>query len=788
MKADGTVIIDTLFDTDGFGKGMNIAEKQMNGFKSSVAKLGRAIAAAFAITKIIQFGKEAIELGSDLQEVQNVVDVTFTTMSDQVNKFAKNAAKAAGLSETMAKRYIGTFGAMSKSFGFMESEAFAMSSTLTQAVGDVASFYNLTQDEAYTKLKSVFTGETESLKDLGVVMTQSALDSYAMANGFEKTTSAMTEQEKVSLRYQFVLDQLSAAQGDFARTSTGWANQMRILNLNIETLKANIGQGLINAFTPLLKILNSVIERMALAAEYFRVFTEIVFGKQESGGSAMTAELKEIQEGYEGVAASTEKAAKAQKNLLSGFDELNVAAEESSSGSASGGSGGLQVGIVPGAESESSESQIDISKLETIAERVKSIFGGIKDFLVTNKEAIIAIVSGLVAGIVSLFTMAKWGNIVSTVSGIILKVVSVFGGLASGITAPIIAIAAIIGLIVAAIVDLWNTSDTFRDNMKQAWELISIAVKKAWEMLWTNGLKPLIDALVQLGITLYDFYENSGLKTIFEFIVTGVTWVATILGSVLVTALSGVLSVALNVVTGLIKAFTSIISKITWVAQNWKQIWNGIKQTGSEIIKKISTGITQTIENMKQNIRKKLLAISLFFATIFNSIRIRVTSIFKNMWTGIKNVINSIIGGINKMTSSVVTGINAVIKALNGLSFDIPDWVPEFGGKTFGFNIGYLTAPQIPYLATGAVIPPNAPFTAVLGDQNHGKNLEAPEDLIRKIVREESGNAELLALLSEIAKNTRDAADKDLIIGDRAIARANARGQRAMGYSLVTEG
>ena len=187
-RSDGTVYIDTRVDTKGFQKGMNAIEKQTGNMASTFGKLGKVIAATFAISKIVQFGKKAIELGSDLQEVQNVVDVTFTTMSDKVDEFAKSAIESAGLSETMAKKYVGTFGAMAKSFGFAESEAFNMSTALTQLSGDVASFYNLTQDEAYTKLKSVFTGETESLKDLGVVMTQTALDSFAMAEGLGKTT------------------------------------------------------------------------------------------------------------------------------------------------------------------------------------------------------------------------------------------------------------------------------------------------------------------------------------------------------------------------------------------------------------------------------------------------------------------------------------------------------------------------------------------------------------------------------------------------------------------------
>ena len=210
---------------------------------SKLKRIALLIGSAFAVGKLIQFGKESIELGSDLVEVQNVVDVTFTTMSDKVNEFAKNAMTSAGLSETMAKRYVGTFGAMSKSFGFSEAQAYDMSTALTQLTGDVASFYNISQDLAYIKLKSVFTGETETLKDLGVVMTQSALDQYALANGYGKTTSAMTEQEKVALRFAFVQEQLSAASGDFIRTSDSWANQVRVMQLQLQSLKATVGQG-----------------------------------------------------------------------------------------------------------------------------------------------------------------------------------------------------------------------------------------------------------------------------------------------------------------------------------------------------------------------------------------------------------------------------------------------------------------------------------------------------------------------------------------------------------------
>lgn len=327
----------------------NQIQPQLEGIAGMAKKAGMALGAAFGVKKIVDFGKQCLELGSDLAEVQNVVDVTFPSMTAQVDKFAKSAAQSFGLSETMAKQYTGTFGAMAKAFGFTEQQAYDMGSTLTGLAGDVASFYNLSQDEAYTKIKSVFTGETESLKDLGVVMTQTALDSYALANGFGKTTSAMTEAEKVALRYRFVQDQLSAAQGDFARTSDSWANQVKILKLQMQSFMATIGQGLINLFAPVIKTINIVLGKLTTLANAFKSFTELITGKKSSGtdsGIAATAEAAgTANEGLEGAADSasnlannTSKAGQAaqktakQMKALMGFDKINkVDSQESTS-------------------------------------------------------------------------------------------------------------------------------------------------------------------------------------------------------------------------------------------------------------------------------------------------------------------------------------------------------------------------------------------------------------------------------------------------------------------------
>ncbi|MDU3289463.1 phage tail protein [Enterocloster bolteae] len=358
MAADsvGQIGLDLVVNQNQF-------KQQMAGIQGLAKKAGAALAAAFAVKKIIDFGAQCIELGSDLAEVQNVVDVTFPRMSKQVDDFAKNAITSFGLSETMAKRFTGTFGAMAKAFGFGEQAAYEMSTTLTGLAGDVASFYNISQDEAYTKLKSVFTGETETLKDLGIVMTQSALDSYALANGYGKVTAKMSEAEKVALRYKFVQDQLSLASGDFIRTADGWANQVRVLKLQFDSLKATIGQGLINVLTPIIQVINRIISKLMSLANAFKAFTEMVTGKKGGGGaSAATAGMDAMAQSADkaGAAAggAAKKAAKDMKSITTGIDELNIISPDTDS--SGGGSGG-------GAGGGYSADEFDMGELDTSA-------------------------------------------------------------------------------------------------------------------------------------------------------------------------------------------------------------------------------------------------------------------------------------------------------------------------------------------------------------------------------------------------------------------------------------
>ena len=357
----------------------NKAAKQATSIFSG---MGKKIAGALSIAAFAKFTKDCIEVGSNVTEVQNVVDTAFGDLSHQVDLWASNAMTNFGLSELSAKKYMGVFGQMSNAMGITGQAALDMAEDVTGLTGDVASFYNLSTDEAYTKLKSIWTGETETLKDLGVVMTQTNLDQYALNNGFGKTTAKMTEQEKVMLQYQYVTSALSNATGDFVKTQDSWANQTRILSLRFEQLKASLGKGFIALFTPILRGLNTVLAGLQKVADGFATFTQMLTGADISSSASSITGLGDIAsdtaDNVSGIGDAASSTAKQIEKSLAGFDQIEKLSEPTDSSSSSGGgtsSGGL--GIDTGVTSETTNVSSAISdmasKVKKALEPLKSI-------------------------------------------------------------------------------------------------------------------------------------------------------------------------------------------------------------------------------------------------------------------------------------------------------------------------------------------------------------------------------------------------------------------------------
>ena len=357
----------------------NKAAKQATSIFSG---MGKKIAAGLSIAAFTKFTKDCLEVGSNVTEVQNVVDTAFKDLSGQADQWASNAMTNFGLSELSAKKYMGVFGQMNDAMGITGKTALDMAENVTGLTGDVASFYNLGTNEAYTKLKSIWTGETETLKDLGVVMTQTNLDQYALNNGFGKTTAKMTEQEKVMLRYQYVTSALSNATGDFVKTQDSWANQTRILSLRFEQLKASLGKGFIALFTPILRGLNTVLAGLQKVADGFATFTQMLTGADISSSASSITGLGDIAsdtaDNVSGIGDAASSTAKQIEKSLAGFDQIEKLSEPTDSSSSSGGgtsSGGL--GIDTGVTSETTNVSSAISdmasKVKKALEPLKSI-------------------------------------------------------------------------------------------------------------------------------------------------------------------------------------------------------------------------------------------------------------------------------------------------------------------------------------------------------------------------------------------------------------------------------
>lgn len=862
MAADGSVIIDTRMDTSGVQNGVSAIKQSFNGLGSAVKKIGLLIGGAFAVGKLVQFGKECVSLGSDLAEVQNVVDVTFTTMSDKVNEFAKNAMTSAGLSETMAKRYVGTFGAMSKSFGFSEAQAYDMSTALTQLTGDVASFYNISQDLAYIKLKSVFTGETETLKDLGVVMSQSALDQYALANGYGKTTSEMTEQEKVALRLAFVQKQLSAASGDFIRTSDSWANQVRVMQLQLQSLKATVGQGLINIFTPVLKVINILLGKLATLANAFKSFTELITGKKSSGqtsgsgaGLAGTDAIADTADQYGQAADNAEKLADANndnataikkanketKNYLSSLDEVHKAtstgSNSSSTPSSSGGSGSRTGSSLPNAVGsvdygDLAEGETALDKISDSAKKLADILKKLwkpfqdawkKEGKNTINSANIAL-SGIAKlaksvgkSLVEVWTNGTGTTMLTTMLRIAQNVLKTIGNIASGFadawsknnvgTQIIQNIADALVVVmqsverIAADTATWAANLNFYpllesiSNLTSTFAPILESIGNVLSGIYTNVILPMLKWVIETGLPtvinlisgLLDFFAQhqsiveafgaaligafaaekiaglasriaGSITTVSSFIkglialmtgsggiIGGIKAIATAIGTGGVFAVAVAAAIAIGVllyknwdkikeVAGQVwswikdKTITfvdGIKSKLSDLAEKIVSIWNGIKSSAKEKWDAIWSTIKEVVKKIVDGIVDK-----------FKGARDNVIDTFEGIKNKVKEIFNKVIGIVNGAIGTVNGAISGIESAFSFGPWEVPT---PFGKKTIGFSASFPRVPTIPYLAKGAVIPPRSEFLAVLGDQKQGNNIETPETLLRKIVREETG-------------------------------------------------
>lgn len=758
------------------------AERQLTtSFTGIGKKMAIALGTALSVKKLTSFTKECLELGSNLTEVQNVVDTSFKSMSSYVDDFAKEAMHSFGMSETVAKKYMGTIGAMNNSFGFAEQQSFNMAKAVTGLSGDVASFYNISSDEAFTKLKSIWTGETETLKELGVVMTQTALDQYAMNNGFGKTTAKMTEQEKVMLRFQYVTNALSDATGDFVKTQDSWANQTRILSLQFDSLKASLGQGFINLFTPILKGLNNLLAKLSTVAVKFKEFTEAITGQTDATGSLGNIATGAL-DAASGVDDLTSSAKKAQKELL-GFDKITKLSDSADSGASSGVSGSTgknmdtPVVSVKSDMSGMNNALADVKKtLQTFKEWTKKNFGPSfnkiwSDFSVnvdnfkSNLKRVFKDVKTLGKPLSAYFegpfknTIISSFELIGTVgNGLFDTFNRVFGDIWDKAVFPVLDKFVRDGL--PMITDFATKSKELGTEIFENW-------KKCWDKCWDEGAGPALslmsDAWCEFIDDLKAFWEEYG-QPIFDGLSEAVTNTSDLFLSVWENNLKPVWDNFMKVadelwskhLEPLVKNFLDFVGEFVTGAS---EIYNKFIVPVADFMQKLFAPAFVAVFSIIHNTVKTVIGMVLdhinglitslkgivqFLTGIFTGDIDKALTGVKNMFKGVfdslvplvKEPINLIIGLINGMLNGFTLGVNKVVKAVNKLSIDIPGWVPKIGGKNLGFNLNEVEAPQIPYLAQGGYAKPNTPQLAVIGDNRHQGEVVAPEGKLKEMAME----------------------------------------------------
>ncbi len=833
----GQIALDLGINYNGFNKQLSgIAGNATNMVGSAFKKLGGIVATAFAVGKLVEFGKSSIELASNLTEVQNVVDVTFGSMAADINNWSKTALQQFGLSELSAKKYSSTMGAMMKSSGLAGVQMEGMAKKLTELSADMASFYNLSNDMAFEKIRSGISGETEPLKQLGINMSVANMEAFALTQGIKKQYQQMTQAEQTLLRYNYLLSVSKDAQGDFARTSGSWANQVKLLGEQWKIFQGTMGAGLINMLAPVIRGLNFLIAKLQIAAQYFKAFTSMLFG-DASGGSvggaadAAAASTDAMGGAVADAGKATKKAGKDVKGALGGFDQLNTLTQAAASSASDAASGISDMGSISGMGDMNLGGNIDlgideskIAPLKTALDGLKTAAVGVKDYFETNFGPVMSTAidklktsfAGWKTSFGETFTsfktlgeplkqwfMGDFTTQVKTGIGVMGTVLSglldtgriVFDGI-RGAAEPII---------------LWFVENglpmlsQFGTEAALLFQTLFDNAKRIFDTIWSEGVQPGLDLLSHMILGALDiikgFWDTWGvsifdkLKELVKNLTDTITnfwdkFLQPVWSNIVETLkrlwdehLKGMFEELGNfigkLITGVLDIYNKFISPIInylvdVLSPGWKATWDSIVAVFETIV--------GTISDVISGLLKSLGGIVDFIAGVF-------TGDWKKAWNGIKDIFDGIVDGIKAIFKGAINLIidllNTLIRHLNTIHFEMPDWSPIMPGKSFGINI-----PVIPKLANGGLV--SAPTLAMVGDNRNAAvdpEVVSPLSKLQDMIG--SNNQPMINLLAAILEELRKGATPPVIkVGETEFARVSINAinnlQRQAGRTLLT--
>lgn len=741
--------------TEQYNNTVNKGATQTSRFGISLKNIKTAAVMA-GIRQLYGSISKMIVASNSYQEDLNLFTVAMGQYAEEAQEYAESVSKVAGIDPGKWMRNQGVFNTLLSGFGSVADRSYLMSKNLTQLGYDISSFFNISVEESMQKLQSGISGELEPLRRLGYDLSQAKLEQTALTLGIEKSVSAMTQAEKAELRYYAIMTQVTEAQGDMARTLESPANQLRVFKAQLEMTARSIG----NIFIPILMKLLPIAIAIVNAIRKLADAIAKLFGFELS--DIDTSGVKNLASGAEDTAAGLDDATSAAKELkksVMGFDELNILNGNTASGSGSAGvSGGSgfdfelpEYNFIDGEVSR----QVDevTQKLKNALPWVLAIGAGFAAWKLGPKLGLdMQKTIGLAVGIFGALTLVQ--NILdSIVNGVTEEnMTGMIFGMTLAVTGLYVALGPVAGGITAIVSGLAVLAVAFIDAEKNGWNFQN-------QMLAIAGI---LAAGVGIGILTGSFIPALiGMIAALILSVTTATGHGEELISGVKETLKGFIDFFAGIFTGdtertaagIAGIFGGLKVAIGSVIDGIRDFLNGlldwIDQKTNGKLKPIITGIkaivTAVFGNIKQTIGNVIDEIKTIFSGLIKFISGVFSGDFDKAWEGIKDIFkgiwNTMIDLLNGAINIIIKGLNWLIKQMNKISFNVPSWVPFVGGKSIGVNISYISENVLPRLAKGAVIPANDEFLAVLGDQSHGNNIEAPEGLIRKIVREESGGS-----------------------------------------------
>lgn len=530
----GELFAEITADNTELKSALSDSQKAFKEAGSKISDIGKTVTASVTLP-IAGAGFAAIKMASDVSESTNKVSVAFKDNSKDVMDWSKTTLKSFGIAQGTALDMVSLFGDMGTAMGQSTAEAADMSTKLVGLAGDLASFKNIGIEQAQDALKGIFTGEGEALKSLGIIMQDATLEAFALEKGIGKTYDKMTQAEKVSLRYNYVMEKSKNAQGDFARTSEGAANQMRIFKETIKETSAQFGEILLPYFTEAIQEVNKLADAFKGLDDSSK--KNVLFGA--------------------GIAMAIGPALMIIGSLVSSIGSISAAFMALSSGIS-----GFAAIAVP---------------ILGIAAAVAAVVAGFV-YLYNTNEAVKKSIN------------AAWESIAGSVWEAIARIQGIIiSGMAVG--------QQVISDVLIMIQNIWNTwgQSIFQGTVNAftklfEWimllfnELLLPFIQGAIDIfknIWDGGLNDVVEQLLIFiakvadgALQIYNYFIVPIVDVLLNILVPTFKTVVSIIGEVL----EEMLIIASGIIAGLLKAFGGLIDFITGVfTGNWGKAWEGVK-------------------------------------------------------------------------------------------------------------------------------------------------------------------------------------------------------------------